>query len=106
MPDSASFRKMALSLPGSTEQPHFERTSFRSNKKIFATLDEKNGVAVLMLTPQQQDLFSLHDLDAIHPVPNKWGLRGATEVVLNRVKSKVLKDVLKTAWDNVQKRPG
>lgn len=30
-------RAFALSLPGSTEAPHFERTSFRVSGKIFAT---------------------------------------------------------------------
>ena len=36
-----TFRQMALSHPGAVELPHFDRTSFRLNKKIFATLDEK-----------------------------------------------------------------
>ena len=36
-----TFRQMALSLPGAVELPHFDRASFRVNKKIFATLDEK-----------------------------------------------------------------
>jgi len=31
----AQFRKAALSLPGATESPHFERTSFRAGTKIF-----------------------------------------------------------------------
>lgn len=36
-----SFRKLAMSFPNATELPHFEKTSFRINKKIFATFDEK-----------------------------------------------------------------
>ena len=31
------FRKLALSFPEATEGPHFEKTSFRGKKKIFAT---------------------------------------------------------------------
>ena len=31
-------RALALALPGTTEQPHFELTSFRVGTKIFATL--------------------------------------------------------------------
>jgi predicted DNA-binding protein (MmcQ/YjbR family) len=34
------FRQIALSFPGTEELPHFEKTSFRVKKKIFATLDE------------------------------------------------------------------
>ncbi|MBK7374593.1 MAG: MmcQ/YjbR family DNA-binding protein [Chitinophagaceae bacterium] len=41
-----TFRQMALSHPGAVELPHFDRTSFRLNKKIFATLDEKKRSAV------------------------------------------------------------
>jgi glycerate-2-kinase len=95
---------MALSLPGVSEQPHFERASFRCNKKIFATLDEKSGIAVMMLSLQQQDLFSLHDSEAMHPVPNKWGLKGATEVVLEKVRRQVLKDAIYAAWERCQKK--
>ena len=31
------FRKICLSFPNTMEQPHFEKTSFRVNKKIFAS---------------------------------------------------------------------
>ena len=37
------FRKLAMSFPDVTEEPHFENTSFRMSKKIFATFDEKNN---------------------------------------------------------------
>ncbi len=37
------FRKLAMSFPETTEEPHFEKTSFRIKKKIFATFDEKNN---------------------------------------------------------------
>lgn len=43
------FRKLALSFPGMEELPHFDRTSFRANKKIVATLDVKNALVCLML---------------------------------------------------------
>lgn len=34
-----TLRKLALSFPEVTEEPHFEKTSFRVKKKIFATYD-------------------------------------------------------------------
>jgi hypothetical protein len=37
-PDQA--RRLALSLPEAHEAPHFEKSSFRVGKKIFATLTE------------------------------------------------------------------
>jgi hypothetical protein len=37
MSDLAHARAFALSLPGTSEEPHFDMTSFRVNGKIFAT---------------------------------------------------------------------
>lgn len=34
----ASARRFALSLPGATEEPHFDMSSFRIRGKIFATV--------------------------------------------------------------------
>lgn len=36
-----TFRKLALSFENAAEEPHFEKTSFRVKKKIFATYDKK-----------------------------------------------------------------
>jgi hypothetical protein len=35
-------RKFALSLPETTEEPHFEKSSFRVKGKIFVTIPEDN----------------------------------------------------------------
>jgi hypothetical protein len=37
MGDLAQVRAFALSLPGTSEEPHFDMTSFRVRRKIFAT---------------------------------------------------------------------
>jgi hypothetical protein len=36
--DLAQARQFALSLPGVTEEPHFDMTSFRVRGKIFVTV--------------------------------------------------------------------
>lgn len=96
-----TFRELALSFPDATEEPHFEKTSFRVNKKIFATLDEKNNRACLMLTVIDQSVFSAFDNTIIYPVPNKWGQKGATFVELSTVRKTVLKDALKHAYEKI-----
>lgn len=96
-----TFRQLALSLPGATEEPHFDKTSFRVNKKIFATLDEKNGRACLMLSVIDQSVFSVYDKSIIYPVPNKWGLKGATYIELKRVPKAMLKDALIQAYNKI-----
>jgi hypothetical protein len=40
-------RKRALQLPEVEEAPHFEKTSFRVRKKIFATFDAEETTATL-----------------------------------------------------------
>lgn len=96
----SGFKKMALALGNVAELPHFERTSFRVNKKIFATLDEKKRLACLMLSPLDQSTFCTFDKTVIYPVPNKWGLQGATYVELKKVPASLLKDALTTAFES------
>jgi len=96
-----TFRELALSFPGTNEEPHFEKTSFRVNKKIFATLDVKENLACLLFDPIQQSVFSAYDNTIIYPVPNKWGQKGATYIELKKVRKSVLKDALKQAYTKI-----
>lgn len=101
----ADFKKLALSFHGATEAPHFERSAFKV-KKIFATLDEKNKRACLMLSSVDQSVFSAFDPKIIYPVPNKWGNQGATYFELNAVRKDMLKDALSQAYNRcIEKKP-
>lgn len=92
---------MALALPGAIELPHFDRASFRVNKKIFATMKEKDNIAVLMFSPLQQSVFCAFDKTIIYPVPGGWGLKGATVFNLQKMKKGMMKDALKVVYDEV-----
>lgn len=91
-------RNFALSLPETSEVPHFEKTSFRVKKKIFATYDEKNNRACLKLSEIEQNVFSLIDKKVIYAVPNKWGKQGWTFIELDKINNNILEDALKTAY--------
>ncbi|HSF53113.1 MAG TPA: MmcQ/YjbR family DNA-binding protein [Algoriphagus sp.] len=95
------FRSFSLSLPETTEEPHFEKTSFRVRKKIFATYDSSTQLACLKLSENDQDLFSLFDSKVIFPVPNKWGKQGWTFVKIEDLEEEVLKDLLCSAYNQV-----
>ena len=97
----ATLRQLALALPESEEASHFEKTSFRVKKKIFATLDEKNNFAVLKLSPVDQSAFSAFDSAVIHPVGGTWGKQGWTTINLSKVRKTTLKDALTCAYCNV-----
>jgi len=47
----AALRKLALSLPGAYEEPHFHRVSFRVGKKIFATMTPDGAEAMVRVAP-------------------------------------------------------
>ena len=96
-----TFRKLALSFPEATEEPHFEKTSFRIKKKIFATYDEKNKRACVKLSAIDQDVFSVLDRTVIYPIPNKWGKQGWTFIEMSKVKKELFIDALTTAYCEV-----
>ena len=95
------FKELALSFPETVEQPHFEKTSFRFRKKIFATLSEETSLAVIKLSAVDQSVFSSFDKTIIYPVENKWGKQGWTAINLKKVRKNMLKDALTTAYNQV-----
>ena len=96
-----TFRQIALSFPESNEEPHFENTSFRVKKKIFATLSIKNSRACLKFTEIDQSVFCSFNKEIIYPVPNKWGKMGWTNVNLNLIEEEMLTDAVSTSYATV-----
>ena len=96
-----TFRKLALSFPEATEEPHFEKTSFRVKRKIFATYDEIKKRACIKLSEINQDVFSSADKTIIFPVDNKWGKQGWTLIEMTKVKKELFIDALTTAYCEV-----
>jgi hypothetical protein len=47
------FRRVAMSLDGTTEAPHFDRTAFKV-KRIYATLAGDGKTANFMFAPDEQ----------------------------------------------------
>ena len=96
-----TFRKLALSFPEATEEPHFENTSFRIKKKIFATYDDIKKRACIKLSEIDQDVFSSFDKTIIFPVDNKWGKQGWTLIEMSKVHKELFLDALTTAYCEV-----
>lgn len=101
MIDIETARQIALALPGTTEHPHFDKQAFKANKRIFATLWEKERLVMVKLSLIDQSVFSAFDPTIIYPVPNKWGLQGCTFIELDKVPLEMLKDALHTAWQTI-----
>lgn len=102
MVDANTFRKLALALPDTEELPHFDRASFRWKRKIFATLREKDGMAMVQLSPTDQDVFCTFNSGlTFYPVPGTWGKQGSTFVNLDIVREDMLTDALNCAYQNI-----
>ena len=97
MSTSADLRRIALSLEGTTEAPHFDRIAFRA-RRIYVTLAADGKTANFMFTPEEQEFKCMMAPEAFAPVPNAWGKRGATTAILSKLTTAELEDALRTAW--------
>jgi hypothetical protein len=100
--DADEARALALALPGSSEQDHHGRPSFRVEGKIFATLWTAKALNVMLL----DDLI----LAAVATSPDVcspryWGKRlAAVRVDLDVADASLVGDLLQAAWS--QRVPG
>jgi hypothetical protein len=97
MATATDFRRIALSLEGTTEAPHFDRTAFKV-ARIYATLAADGHTANLKLTPDEQEFKCMMQPDAFAPVPNAWGRQDWTTATLTRLGAADLRAALETAW--------
>ncbi len=96
-----SFRTLALAFPFTTELPHFEKTSFRVNSKIFATYSDFTKEATVKLSPEDQSLFCSVGSLSIKRIAGKWGLMGWTLLDLTKIQEELLNEILSTAFCEV-----
>jgi hypothetical protein len=102
MVDVEIFKKIALSFEGTEQHPHFERIAFKiTGKRIFATLHEESESANIMLSKEDQSVYCSYNESAVYPVPNKWGLKGATTFELRKLPVELVSDALYTAYKTV-----
>jgi predicted DNA-binding protein (MmcQ/YjbR family) len=102
MIDTEIFREFALSFAETTEQPHFDATSFRVNGKIFASLEIDKLKACLKFSLNDQQQFCTFD-KAIYPVDNHWGKSGWTYIDIDKIREDLLVDALTSAYKEVSK---
>ena len=97
MATGKDLRRVALSLQGTTEAPHFDRTAFRA-KRIYVTLAADEKTANFMFSPEEQEFKCMMAPEAFAPVPNAWGKRGATTAILSKLTIAELEDAVRAAW--------
>ncbi len=102
MATAAQFRKIALSLPGTFEYPHFDRAAFKVDR-TYATLAPDGKSANFRFTPDEQALKCTVAGDAFTPIANAWGRQGWTVGTLKTLSVAELKAALEMAWRHAVK---
>jgi YjbR len=97
MTSGKDLRRIALSLEGTTEAPHFDRAAFKV-ARIFATLAADGRTANLKFSPDEQEFKCMLAPKAFAPVPGGWGKQGWTTATLSALSVAELRDALETAW--------
>ncbi len=108
MSNAAQFRRIALSLEGTTDAPHFDRTAFKV-ARTYATLAPDKKTANFKFAPDEQELKCLVAPDAFAPIPNAWGRQGGTCGTLAALSVEELRAALEMAWRHARpkkKSPG
>jgi hypothetical protein len=102
MSTAVQFRRVVLSLEGTTEAPHFDRAAFKVDR-IYATLAADEKTANFKFAPDEQALKCLVAPDAFAAIPNAWGKQGWTTGTLAKLSVADLKAALDMAWRHAAK---
>ena len=97
MSTPADLRRIALSLDGTSEAPHFDRAAFKV-ARIYATLASDGRTANVKFAPDEQELKCLVAPEAFRQVPNAWGKQGWTTGTLASLTIPELRNALEIAW--------
>jgi hypothetical protein len=103
MTTAADLRRIALSLDGTTEAPHFDRRAFKV-ARIYATLAADGKTANFKFTPDEQALKCSVASDAFTAIPNAWGKQGWTSGTLTKLTEAELRNALEIAWRHARPR--
>lgn len=93
----ADAREFALSLPSTTEEPHFEMTSWRVNHQIFATIPPEGDR--LHIFVDEGETMACVQLDPIVYEELWWGKKlVGVRVNLKKAKRMQVAELLEEAW--------
>jgi hypothetical protein len=97
MADFQRAREFALSLPGVSEQPHFEKSSFRVNGKIFVTVPPGEVYLHVFVDEAETEASVAEDPAAFAPL--LWGTKQrGLRVTLAAVDGARLEELIEESW--------
>jgi hypothetical protein len=105
MATAKDFRRIALSLEGTQEAPHFDRAAFKV-VRTYATLAAGGHTANFKFSVDEQHLKCLTAPEAFSQVPNAWGQQGWTTATLAALSKAELAHALELAWRHALVKSG
>ena len=100
-----ALRKLALSLEGTTEAPHFDRTAFR-RRTIFATMTGDGKEAMVKVSSPDLVRELLETRPEVFFSYGKWTTgMGALGVRLAKVDAALMGELLEQAWRDAGPKP-
>jgi len=97
---ASDFRRIVLGMPGAFEGAHMGHPDFRAHGRIFATLNAEETRGVVMLTPEQQQMFLADHPEMFSPAAGAWGRSGSTVVNLDAADEDTIGEAATLAWQN------
>ena len=97
MATADDLRRIALSLAGTTEAPHFDRAAFKV-KRIYVTLAVDGRNANLNFTPDEQEFKTMLAPEVFQAIDNGWGRQGWTTITLAAASEDELRAALTMAY--------
>jgi len=90
-------REFALSLPGASEEPHFEMASFRVRGKIFATVPPDGAHLHVFVDEPEIEAYVAQDPGAFEPL--LWGrkVRGL-RIRLSEAPADQVRELIEESW--------
>jgi YjbR len=104
MATGKDLRRIARSLEGTLEAPHFDRSAFKV-ARIYVTLDAEERSANFKFAPDEQEFKCMMAPEAFAPVPNNWGGQGWTSAKLAKLSAAELRSALEMAWAHAAANP-
>lgn len=90
-------RTYALSLPETTEEPHFNYGSFRVKGKIFVTFPPDETLAHVFVDDAQRDMAIALYPDTVEPLT--WGKKVVgVRILLAKAKVGFVRELVHSAW--------
>jgi hypothetical protein len=96
--DIRNLRRLALSLPEVSEEPHFHLSSFRVKGRIFATVPPDGTYLNVFVDEPQREMMLAVDPAAYQAL--WWGQKVVgLRVDVSAAKSTDVEELLRTAWE-------